>query len=88
MIPRIGNENYVRGLLREPATRRQPSFWCAVLRGRLPALVVQPQSIVDRYANDSGGIFGDSSLDQERALVLAAVVTGDISRLPNQQRNV
>jgi len=44
MIPRIVNENCLRGLRRETAS--QPSFWCAVLRGRLTALFLQSQDVV------------------------------------------
>lgn len=47
MIPRIVNENCLRGLRNNWNT--QPSFWCAVLRGRLPALLVQPQDDIEVY---------------------------------------
>jgi hypothetical protein len=80
MIPRIVNENCLRGLLTKPVS--QPSFWCAVLRGRLPALLVQPDSVVAGYGRE---IFSRETSDHDRMTALAAVITGDISQLPSQR---
>mmetsp|Transcript_24515 Transcript_24515/g.58165 ORF Transcript_24515/g.58165 Transcript_24515/m.58165 type:complete len:577 (+) Transcript_24515:284-2014(+) len=77
MIPRIVNENCLRGLRNDWNT--QPSFWCAVLRGRLPALLVQPQRHIELYGQD---LFRNASVE-ERVAALAAVITGEIGSLPN-----
>jgi hypothetical protein len=80
-IPRIVNEECLLGLNRTPF--KQPSFWCAVLRGRLPALMIQSQDAIEEYGN---GIFGAEATDEDRTGSLAAVITGNISNLPNQRR--
>jgi len=81
MIPRLVNENCLRGLQNDPVS--QPSFWCAVLRGRLPALLLQPQSVVTKYG---AGIFPQPSSDQDRMAALTAVITGNISQLPTERK--
>ena len=48
-IPRIKSIECLRGL--HSADAHQMSFWCAVLRGRIPALVVQEK--ISGYANGS-----------------------------------
>jgi len=80
MIPRLVNENCLRGLQNDPVS--QPSFWCAVLRGRLPALLVQPQRVVTKYG---AGIFPQQSSDQDRMAAVTAVITGDILQLPKER---
>jgi len=74
----------------------QPSFWCAVLRGRIPALVVQTREI-STYS--SGTIIETPSpegmpeeeqerhkrLSEERRKCLSAAITGVIEQLPNER---
>jgi hypothetical protein len=76
-IPRIVNEKCLHGLMQNPA--EQPSFWCAVLRGRVPALVLQTSEIAS-YASE---VFQDPTSEEERTSCLAAVITGKIDSLPN-----
>jgi hypothetical protein len=79
-IPRIVNEKCLYGLLQDPA-EQQPSFWCAVLRGRVPALLLQTPDIIADYA---AGVFEDSSFSEEECTAcLAAVITGEIDSFPN-----
>ena len=76
-IPRIINENCLLGLLKGSAS--QPSFWSAVLRGRLPALLVQYQDDIERYGIE---IFPEGTTDQQRMKALASVISGNIGNLP------
>lgn len=76
-IPRIQTTKCVQGMLQD--SPEQPSFWCAVLRGRIPALLVEKKVI----PNFSVGSLVDSASPEERSLCLAAVITGEIDRLPN-----
>ena len=89
-IPRIQTAKCLQGLLKDSS--KQPSFWCAVLRGRIPALVVQTSEIptYSRYLMSSsssspdGG--SDMTIEEERRLCLAAVITGNIDQLPNDRQ--
>jgi hypothetical protein len=62
----------------------QLSSWSAVLRGRLPALLVlTPKSILS-YAEDIyTGVNDIALLKEERKRCLGAVITGDIVDIPN-----
>jgi hypothetical protein len=80
-IPRIVNECCLRGLRTEE--KSQPSFWSAVLKGRLPALLVQPQILVEGYGE---GLFPlETTSDEDRIAALKAVITGNISQLPSHR---
>jgi len=79
-IPRIMSESCLHGLLKNPT--EQPSFWCAVLRGRVPALVLQDPEDIESYAQ---GVFNKSTLEAERQACLAAVITGKIHSLTNSR---
>ena len=77
-IPRIVNENCLRGLYKEPT--EEASFWSAVLRGRLPALVLQDSKTIEGYTED---MFLNEDNKTERNKCLKAVITGEIDSLPN-----
>lgn len=81
-IPRIRNEACLQML--QPKAAEQPSFWCAVLRGRIPALIVQPAAIVASYASN---VFNENTSEAERTLCLSAVITGKINRFPNTRNS-
>jgi len=81
-IPRLRNENCLRGLFIR--TNNQPSFWSAVLRGRIPALIVQKQSLVTDYGF---GLLPKPISDQDRMTALAAVITGEVAQLQNQRNH-
>ena len=79
-IPRITNEQCLQGLLRNASS--EPSFWTAVLRGRIPALFLLDERNVETYASN---VFEDSTSESERKACLAAVITGRIDDLPNER---
>jgi len=82
-IPRIETVECVHGLLKQATC--QPSFWCAVLRGRIPALVVQTHEI-EFYAQNVMEESADGMpIAEERGLCLSAVITGRIGQLPNNR---
>jgi hypothetical protein len=76
-IPRLVNEDCLHGLSKNAAI--EPSFWSAVLRGRVPALVLQDTHVIKGYTE---GIFFDQD-KEERVRCLKAVITGDIENLTN-----
>jgi len=80
-IPRLVNENCLHGLERQATA--QPSFWSAVLRGRLPALMLQDQEDIVDYGQSVSHIFPEGTSVEERAQVLASVITGKIDTLPS-----
>lgn len=77
-IPRIVNENCLHGLCKEPT--EEASFWSAVLRGRLPALILQDSIEITGYAD---AMLLDEDTTEERIKCLKAVISGDIDSLPN-----
>jgi len=77
-IPRIVNEDCLRGLYKEPT--EEASFWSAVLRGRLPALVLQDSGTIAEYTDD---MFLDGDSIEERIKCLKATISGDIDSLTN-----
>lgn len=93
MIPRIVNENCLRGLRNDSVSQPsfwwskpaiQPSFWCAVLRGRLPGMLVQSNRVIASYGR---GLFPKhSTSEQERVAALTAVITGEFDSLPNASK--
>ena len=80
-IPRLVNENCLHGLERQATV--QPSFWSAVLRGRLPALMLQDQEDIVDYGQSH--IFPVGTSVEERAQALASVITGKIDTLPSSR---
>ena len=81
-IPRITGEGCLRGMLQSP--NEQLSFWSAVLRGRLPALLVLKPEFIPSYAEDIYTDVNDTAMvKEERKRCLAAVITGDIGDIPN-----
>jgi hypothetical protein len=81
-IPRIVNEHCLRGLYKQPTEK--PSFWSAVLRGRLPALVLQDHGTIAKYTDD---VFMDQDSKEERMNCLKATISGHIDSLTNA-RNI
>jgi hypothetical protein len=79
-IPRVRNENCLRGLFISP--NNQPTFWSAVLRGRIPALIVQEQTLLVDYGY---GLFPPQTSNQDRMAALKAVITGEVDQLQNQR---
>lgn len=77
-IPRIVNEGCLRGLYKESA--KEASFWSAVLRARLPALVLQDSNKIAGYTDY---MFLDEDGVDERIKCLKAVISGDIDLLTN-----
>ena len=77
-IPRIVNEDCLRGLYKQPT--EEPSFWSAVLRGRLPALVLQDRGTIAEYTDD---MFMEQDSTEERTNCLKATISGDIDSLTN-----
>jgi hypothetical protein len=77
-IPRIVNEHCLRGLYKQPTD--EPSFWSAVLRGRLPALVLQDHGTIAKYTDD---MFMDQDSKEERMNCLKATISGHIDSLTN-----
>lgn len=77
-IPRIVNANCLHGMLRNAT--QQPSFWCSVLRGRVPVLLVLHQKNVPGFVRD---VFMDAESELEHKACLAAVITGEMESLPN-----
>lgn len=99
-MPRIENENCIRGLKKEGS--EQLSFWCAVLRGRIPSLLLLTQSSIQRFAEDDPVFaryepkFGGTNQDflayemaqrESRKAALRAVISGDISLLPRERNS-
>jgi hypothetical protein len=81
-IPRITGEGCLRGMLQSP--NEQLPFWSAVLRGRLPALLVLKPELILSYADDIYTRVNDTAmLKEERKRCLTAVITGDIGDIPN-----
>lgn len=81
-IPRIQNTACLHGMfLSRPHV---PSFWCAVQRGRVPALMLQTGGNLTGYAADA---FEDRPSEDLRKRCLAAVVTGQLNNLPTASRN-
>lgn len=78
MIPRIERLECLRGMYQKASN--QPSFWTAVLRGRLPALMNQRQAEIVYYSED---MFSESRANADRIAALSAVITGDIAKLPS-----
>lgn len=82
-IPRIKNIDCLHGLPKNSIS--QGTLWSAVLRGRLPALVVLDQVSISTYAED--GILGEDEDEEEigeaRKKCLTAAITGRIGELPN-----
>jgi hypothetical protein len=76
--PPIVNEDCLHGLLKNPVI--EASFWSAVLRGRVPALVLQDTQVIEEYTE---GIDLDQDNVEERVRCLKAVITGDIENLTN-----
>jgi hypothetical protein len=73
-IPRIQNTACEHGMfLSQPHV---PSFWCAVQRGRVPALMLQTGDNLTDYAADA---FEDPPSEDLRKICLAAVVTGQLN---------
>jgi hypothetical protein len=80
-IPRLHMEMCLRGLEKDPS--EQPTFWCAVLRGRLPSLAFLDAEDIRSYAH---GVLGNvSNLEPERQSCLAAVITGKIDHQLNER---
>jgi hypothetical protein len=77
-IPRIVTEDCLRGLRKNPTG--EFSFWSAVLRGRLPALVLQGEFHIRTYTED---MFFEEDSQEERIKCLKAVISGEISSLTN-----
>ncbi|KAL3911917.1 MAG: hypothetical protein SGILL_007093 [Bacillariaceae sp.] len=77
-IPRIVTEDCLRGLQKNPAG--ESSFWSAVLRGRIPALVLQDEHDIRGYTRDM--FFAEDS-QEERIKCLKAVISGEINSLTN-----
>jgi hypothetical protein len=80
-IPRIETVECVQGLIKRASW--QPSFWCAVLRGRIPALFVQSGEIESYAQNVMQESADGMSLEEERSLCLSAVISGSLDLLPN-----
>ena len=89
-IPRIETEKCVQGLFKKATW--QPSLWCSVLRGRMPALAVQKDEIAE-YAKtvmQTHEVLSEEeriALIKERSLCLSAVITGKIDQLPNEHNH-
>jgi hypothetical protein len=77
-IPRLVNEDCLHGLSKNSVI--EASFWSAVLRGRVPALVLQDTQVIEEYTE---GIDLDQDNVEERVRCLKAVITGDIENLTN-----
>ena len=77
-IPRIVTEECLRGLKKSPT--QEVSYWSAILRGRLPALVLQPEDEILDYSND---MFLDEEPQEERIRCLEAFISAKITSLPN-----
>jgi hypothetical protein len=77
-IPRLVNEDCLHGLSKN--SMEEFSFWSAVLRGRVPALVLQDAQEINHYT-ELIGLNGDGV--EERVRCLKAVITGAIENLPN-----
>lgn len=77
-IPWIVNKDCLRGLYKQPT--EEPSFWSAVFRGRLPALVLQDRGTIAEYTDD---MFMDQDSAEERINCLKATISGDINSLTN-----
>ena len=72
------NENCPLGLLKGSGS--QPSFWSAVLRSRLPSLLVLCQQDI---ANHAGKTFPKETTRQQRMEALSSVISGEIGHLTN-----
>jgi hypothetical protein len=97
-IPRIENENCLKGMKKHGA--EQLFFWCAVLRGRMPSLLLLNQRSLTTFA-EVGPIFelyepqfGSTPEDYanfqaaqtaSRKAALKAVISGDIGLLPRER---
>jgi len=79
-IPRIVTEDCLHGLSKNTAT--EASFWSAVLRGRIPALVRQNSQEIEDYTD---GVFLDKDDTEERIRCLKAGITGDVENLTNER---
>lgn len=77
-IPRIVTEDCLRGMQKN--TTEELSFWSAVLRGRLPALVLQDEGNILHYTDD---VFFAEDSQEERIKCLKAVISGEINSLTN-----
>lgn len=99
-MPRIENENCIRGIKKEGS--EQLSFWCAVLRGRIPSLLLLNQRSIERFAEEDAVFapyvakFGSTPQDyahyqrsqrDSRTAALKAVISGDISLLPRERNS-
>ena len=99
-MPRIENENCLKGLKKHGS--EQLSFWCAVLRGRIPSLLLLDEPSLARFTEDDpvfeaydpklGSTMEDYTNFQmvqtaSRKAALKAVILGDISLLPRERNS-
>jgi hypothetical protein len=82
-IPRIVNEGCLLGLRKKEASDQEPvSFWCAVLRGRIPTLALLSHEAIRGYASYSTMFRDKLNREAERQRCLAAFITGSIEYYP------